>query len=150
MSDGTIVGDFAVSASAASESIPSSFYQGYGDFSWTAPSGVKVVFVVFCDDLENSSASDLYDFMANNKELYSLVGVTPGKTYKLKSVIDRGAIEDEWGATYVARYEGNRFVKNWLSIETGSDIYEDGTEDIGCFLLWAPEINEFTPTVTDY
>lgn len=60
------------------------------------------------------------------------------------------AIEDEWGATYVARYDGNHYVKDWLSIETGSDIYDEGTEDIYCFLLWAPEINKVTPTVTDY
>lgn len=139
VSDGTIVGDFAVSASAASESVPTGSAVFIHDtissaFTWTCPAGVQVARV----DISEPKAS-----------VY--IGVTAGEAYTVTI----------YSSCY---YDGNGEVLGyWLGLYSESATWFEHVDDFAdglaeswsalkgtVTLSWSPGINELTPTVTDY
>lgn len=78
--------------------------------------------------------------------LFTYVGVTPKKSYKLFSnwtEYDYGEGEEYW------LYNANNN-KNWIDYIIGSSVYETDFTELDFKLEWSPTINSHAVEVTDY
>lgn len=111
--------------------------------TFTVPLGVKVI-RAFWSRYE-------YDDTSNN--MYTYIGVTPGKTYELQCyafvVWPEGdpSYEDTDGI-YLGSIVDTKLV-TWFERLTDDDI-QDTVDLRGFELNWSPEINKMKPTYTDY
>lgn len=115
---------------------------GDGD-TFTVPLGVKVI-RAFWSRYE-------YDDTSNN--MYTYIGVTPGKTYKLQCYAFIVWPEGDPGREYTdGRYLGSIVdtkLVTWFERLPADDI-QDTVDLRGFELNWSPEINKMKPTYTDY
>lgn len=115
---------------------------GDGD-TFTVPLGVKVI-RAFWHRYE-------YDDTSNN--MYTYIGVTPGKTYALQCYAfivwpegDPG--REETDGIYLGSIVDTKQV-TWFTRLPADDI-QDTVDRRGFKLNWSPEINKMKPTYTDY
>lgn len=111
--------------------------------TFTVPLGVKVI-RAFWSRYE-------YDDTSNN--MYTYIGVTPGKTYELQCYAfvvwpegDPG--REETDGIYLGSIVDTKLV-TWFERLPADDI-QDTVDLRGFELNWSPEINKMKPTYTDY
>lgn len=111
--------------------------------TFTVPLGVKVI-RAFWSRYE-------YDDTSNN--MYTYIGVTPGKTYELQCYAfvvwpegDPG--RDDTDGIYLGSIVDTKLV-TWFERLPADDI-QDTVDLRGFELNWSPEINKMKPTYTDY
>lgn len=109
--------------------------------SFTVPLGVKVV-RAFWSKYEQDETSN---------SIYTYVGVTPGKTYKLECYsFIVGDPENTFNdGIYLGSIDGNQKMHMWFQRTPSEDI-QDTSSWSGFELSWSPEINKMKPTYTDY
>lgn len=123
----------------ATVDVPTGSIQVHNSDMFTVPPGVEIIKVYF----------DEYEYDDISHSVYTYVGVTPGKTYRLGCY------------TYRVFFGGNPDIivtdGAWLESETSTwfmcepvDEIEDYIPARGFELSWSPEINKMTPTYTDY
>lgn len=124
-------------------SVPSgSVTVGDGD-TFTVPLGVKVIRAFW----------SRYEYDDTSNDMYTYIGVTPGKTYELQCytfiVWPEGdpSGEDRDGI-YLGSIVGTKLV-TWFECIPNDDI-RDTVNRRGFELNWSPEINKMNPTYTDY
>lgn len=111
--------------------------------TFTVPLGVKVI-RAFWSRYE-------YDDTSNN--MYTYIGVTPGKTYELQCytfiVWPEGDPDgEETDGIYLGSIDNTKLT-TWFQRTPADDIQD--TADLSGFVLsWSPEINKMKPTYTDY
>lgn len=105
-----------------------------GKGSVTIPKGVNVVMLeMYWIDFD-----DIYEV--------TYVGVTPGKTYKLKGI----EIEYNYGEGWVHITYNTSNSKDWYYDEYGVLDVETTTNNMRLVISWSPTINEKSPEYTDY
>lgn len=111
--------------------------------TFTVPLGVKVI-RAFWSKCE-------YDDTSNN--MYTYIGVTPGKTYELQCYAfvvwpegDPG--HEETDGIYLGSIANDKLT-TWFQ-RTPADDIQDTVDCRGFELNWSPEINKETPTIKDY
>lgn len=115
---------------------------GNGD-TFTVPLGVKVIRAFYSKYEEDDTSNDMYTY----------IGVTPGKTYELQCysfVIFLEGIPDmkEADGIYLGSIAGTK-ITTWFQHTPADDIQDTVGLD-GFELNWSPEINRMKPTYTDY
>lgn len=105
-----------------------------GKGSVTIPSGINVVLV------------QIYWLSNGNFIDFSYVGVTAGKTYKLKGWYTE--YNNGEGEIYEVYNTSND--KNWYFAEYGTIDVDTGGVALRIVISWSPTINEQSPHYTDY
>ena len=120
--------------------IPTGHVTVYGG-TFTTPANVRVVRVRY-------TSSDSVTDETSGKN-YTYIGVTPGKKYNLTSGDFVDLPEgDPNRAEPVGRGLSSSYTY-WFQETTYYDDF-DGNSGYGFMIEWSPEINEMTPTYTDY
>lgn len=127
----------AVSAPTGSTNV------GDGD-TFTVPSGVKVIRAFFSK----------YEYDETSNSQYTYIGVTPGKTYKLKCYVfiifeEGDPNRENTDGIYLGTTDESQKDHTWFQ-RTPADDIQDTSSWRGFALNWSPEINKMTPTYTDY
>lgn len=127
----------AVSAPTGSTNV------GDGD-TFTVPSGVKVIRAFFSK----------YEHDETSNSQYTYIGVTPGKTYKLKCYVfiifeEGDPNRENTDGIYLGTTDESQKDHTWFQ-RTPADDIQDTSSWRGFALNWSPEINKMTPTYTDY
>lgn len=102
--------------------------------SVTIPKGVNVVML----EMYWISSGKMYDF--------SYVGVTPGKTYKLKGVEE----EYNYGEGWIYETYNTSNYKDWYYNQNGFLDMLTASNYMRLVISWSPTINEKSPDYTDY
>lgn len=116
---------------------------GDGD-TFTVPSGVKVIRAFF----------NKYEYDETSNSQYTYIGVTPGKTYKLKCYVfiifeEGDPNRENTDGIYLGTTDESQKNHTWFQ-RTPADDIQDTSSWRGFALNWSPEINKMTPTYTDY
>lgn len=116
---------------------------GDGD-TFTVPSGVKVIRAFFSK----------YEYDETSNSQYTYIGVTPGKTYKLKCYVfiifeEGDPNRENTDGIYLGTTDESQKDHTWFQ-RTPADDIQDTSSWRGFALNWSPEINKMTPTYTDY
>lgn len=113
------------------------------DDIFSVPPGVKVIRVFW----------NKYEYDDTSHSIYTYVGVTPGKKYKLQCYtfliwLDRDPANESDDGLYLGSISGTKETP-WFQRAPYDDIRR--TIDLRGFKLsWSPEINKMKPTYTDY
>lgn len=140
MKSGTFTNNTSFSVTAASVNVPTGSIHIH-DSTFTPPKNVRVVKVY------SGKTGNITD--ETTGEYYAYVGVTPEKSYSLTSghlvYLPEG---DPGRAEPVGRALSSGYTF-WFQETTNYDDFDwSGSYDFT--IEWSPEINEMTPTYTDY
>ena len=124
-------------------SVPTGGVTVGNDDTFTVPLGVKVIRAFWSK----------YDFDDTSNNMYTYIGVTPGKTYKLRSYtfvvwLDGSPESQDTDGIFLGAIMSNKLT-TWFQ-RTPSDDIRDTISTRGFELSWSPEINKMTPTYKDY
>lgn len=110
---------------------------------FTVPLGVKVIRAYWNN----------FEYDDTSGSMYTYIGVTPGKTYKLQCYAfivwpDGHPGSEETDGIYLGSIDNTKLT-TWFQRTPDDDIRD--TENLRGFVLsWSPEINKMKPTYTDY
>lgn len=112
-------------------------------FTITIPPGVKVLKIT-------TESTYVNEFVNPNLPRY--IGVTGGKTYKMRwAIVDEGNIpEPEYWEVEVYRYNSSPDFKQWVNSYAGDAPEGAGSTNIQIIMSYSASINGVTPNLLDY
>ena len=112
-------------------------------FTITIPAGVKVLKIT----TENAHINEFVD---PNLPIY--IGVTGGKTYNIHwATVKEGSVpEPEYWEVQVYRHNSSSGFKQWVNSCEGDAVDGAFTTNVQIIMSYSANINNITPSVTDY